>query len=65
LFLRVKEPNTTDAECSLKGKDGILIGVGMAKQGGKLTRVTVGVPENSINAVVNVASEEKIIILIK
>ena len=43
----------------VKSESGDLIGLGIAKREDKLTSVMVGIPENSINSLIDVACEEK------
>lgn len=53
------ESNNTKVQCSVKSESGDLIGLGIAKREDKLTSVMVGIPENSINSLIDVACEEK------
>jgi hypothetical protein len=53
------ESNNTKVQCSVKSESGDLIGLGVAKREDKLTSVMVGIPENSLNSLIDVACEEK------
>ena len=53
------ESNNTEVQCSVKSESGDLIGLGVAKREDKLTSVMVGIPENSLNSLIDVACEEK------
>jgi hypothetical protein len=44
----------------VKSESGDLIGLGVAKREDKLTSVMVGIPENSLNSLIDVACEKKI-----
>ena len=62
LIVRYRVDNesiNTKVQCSVKSESGDLIGLGMAKREDKLTSVMVGIPENSINSLIDVACEEK------
>ena len=53
------ESTYTKVQCSVKSESGDLIGLGVAKREDKLTSVMVGIPENSLNSLIDVACEEK------
>ena len=53
------EPTNTKVQCNVKSEIGDLIGLGIAKREDKLTRIMVGVPENALNSLIDVACEEK------
>lgn len=57
---RVDNKSTnTKVQRSVKSESGDLIGLGVAKREDKLTSVMVGIPENSLNSLIDVACEEK------
>ena len=57
---RVDNASTnTKVQCSVKSESGDLIGLGIAKREDKLTSIMVGIPEKSLNSLMDVACEEK------
>ena len=46
-------------ECNVLSIDGTIIGMGVSKRQEQVTRVMVGLPEDSINDIVDVICEEK------
>ena len=60
VIYRLENQSTnTKVQCSVKSESGDLIGLGIAKREDKLTSVMVGIPENSLNSLIDVACEEK------
>mgnify|MGYP001175610233 FL=1 len=53
------ESTNTKVQCSVKSESGDLIGLGIAKREDKLTSIMVGIPEKSLNSLMDVACEEK------
>ena len=45
--------------CTIEDESGDLIGLGIAKREDKLTSIMVGVPENSLNLLIDVECEER------
>ena len=53
------ESTNTKVQCSVESESGDLIGLGIAKREDKLASGMVGIPENSLNSLIDVACEEK------